>query len=257
LTACECEGSVEKHFSGGLDVDEERALRAHLPGCNLCRARYHRHLLLEALDPAASPVAARLARGLGLAFRGGARGRARAAWSLGVLLPLAGVAALLLVWARHPAPGNSGAGFQSRGAARAELHAFRLATGRAPRVLGDRLGSREELAFAYKNPTGRRYLLVFAVDEHRHVYWYHPAWSDERSTPTAVPIERGPETIELPEGIAHAYDGQRLVLHTLFTDRAVSVREVEELVRTDDAARLGLLGQHLERTLRVEREATP
>jgi hypothetical protein len=250
---------VEKHFARRIGPAEERALRQHLPGCDSCRTRYERHLLVEGLDPARPAGAARLAVGLGLPGAASASPRPRPqrlARTLGLMLPLAGAAALLLWWMRPSQPDAGTPEFQARGGGRTQLLTYRLSAGHPPSPVVDRLEVRDELAFVYRNPRGWPYLLVFGVDEHGHVYWYHPGWADQRSQPRAVPVEQGARSVELPEGIAHAYDGERLVLHALFTAQAMTVQEMEMRLRSGPVP-WSRLGEHLERSLRLERRGSP
>src|SRR5207245_502455 len=88
----------------------------------------------------------------------------------------------------------------------------------------------EDLAFAYSNPSSLSHLLVFGVDEHDHVYWYYPAWTNTAENPRAVGIAGGPEVRELPEGISHPLDGRSLTIFAIFTNDDPSVRTIEELV---------------------------
>jgi hypothetical protein len=119
-------------------------------------------------------------------------------------------------------------------AARApEVQVYRIYIGRrgtTSEKAGDFVYAGDELAFAYRNPAGKERLLVFAVDEHGHVYWYHPGWSDAGQNPTAVPISAEPGLHELPAAVLHKFDGERIMIHALFTDRELSVRQVESAV---------------------------
>jgi hypothetical protein len=119
-------------------------------------------------------------------------------------------------------------------AARApEVQIYRFSSGGRGAIAekaGDVVNASDELAFAYRNPAGKRRLLVFAVDEHGHVYWYHPGWSDAAENPTAVPISAGPGLHELPAAVLHKFDGERIMIHALFTDRELNVRQVESAV---------------------------
>ena len=101
---------------------------------------------------------------------------------------------------------------------------------------GDGPISDDELAFAYRNPARKGRLLVFAVDEHGHVYWYHPGWSDAGQNPTAVPISAEPGLHELPAAVLHKFDGERIMIHALFTDRELSVRQIEAAVASAERA---------------------
>jgi hypothetical protein len=228
--ACIMRGWIDEHFARRLGPRAEAELRAHLPECAACRQYYERHLVLASLDPAAPPAVDRLAAGLGLARPRPARWRPLAAAAV-----VAGAASLALLWAVHA---GTPEGFTARGAAdEAELLAYRLeGAARASLVAGE-VARADELAFAYRNPRGHRRLLVFGVDEHGHVFWYHPAWNDAHANPAAVAIAAGPGVHELPEAIAHDLDGQRLFIHAVFTDREITVREIEGLVAKGGGAR--------------------
>jgi hypothetical protein len=244
--------AIAAHFAGAGAPARDREMRAHLPGCAGCHAHYEQHLLLASLDPSGLSSQTRLARGLGLrAAAAPVRGRVTFGW-LGWCG--AAFAALAIVYTsggawpgRHagkgqPAettPGIVGevttrGGPASVAAARApELQIYRFAAGASGGVAqraGDVVYPGDELAFAYRNPAGMGRLLVFAVDEHGHVYWYHPGWSRPAENPTAVPISVEPGLHELPAAVLHNFDGDRIMIHALFTDRELTVRQVESVV---------------------------
>ncbi len=233
---------VEAHFAGRITPEEERRLRAHLPGCERCRGLYDRHLLFASLDPKSRPAEKRLARGLGIGagplgqrLRVGRYGVAVAAGAA-----LAGVAAMVVV----RLPDRVGDGYTARGGAAADEPAFEVyrVRGGAGVALknGAAIARTDELAFAYGNPGNAQHLVIFGVDEHQHVYWYHPAWTDPETEPAAVPIAQGPLLRELPEAIAHNFDGVRLRLFAIFSTRPLTVRQVEELLPADADARTAL-----------------
>jgi hypothetical protein len=93
-----------------------------------------------------------------------------------------------------------------------------------------RLSAGDELAFAYANPEEYERLLVFVVDELQHVYWYHPAWSDATTNPTAIPIEATKRVVELREAVGHAFAGHKLTLYGVFGHEALTVKTVEERI---------------------------
>jgi hypothetical protein len=242
--------AIDAHFAGASTPAREQAMRAHLPECAPCHDHYERRLLLARLDPAGVPAEARLARGLGLPAPGAAR--RSAGWGLGGLLGAAMAAACLLFWvapgrrAANPIASSSapsapfpaaGGDYATRGgpplpdAARLpQVMIFRIARAggvATPSSAADRVSARDELAFAYRNPGGKGRLLVFAVDEHRHVFWYHPEWSRAGEDPVGIPISVAPGLHELPAAVAQPFDGERLVIHALFTDRDLTVRQVE------------------------------
>ena len=95
------------------------------------------------------------------------------------------------------------------------------------------------------------------MDEHKHVYWYHPAWLNSEKKPVAVKIASDDDAEtpahELPEAIAHPLDGQKLDIVAVFAPRAVTVTEIEQKVAERGAdAPLGI-GVEARTRLRVEK----
>lgn len=210
-------------------------MRDHLPACPGCRDHYDRHLQLAALDPRALSSEERIARGLGLS----AGRRTRAGWRLAGLTVAAGLAAAVVLIL--PRGGHEGdCGFAARGGAGpggAELVVYRVpARPLAPRPAGDVVAPSDELAFAYRDPIGKGRLMIFGVDEHRHVYWYHPAWSRAEENPSGIAISTAPGLHELPEAVTQRLDGEELSMHALFSDQAITVRQVEAAVARSDGA---------------------
>ena len=123
---------------------------------------------------------------------------------------------------------------QARGTAAApgsQLLVYEVARGRAAAVRpASSIRADSALAFAYANISHRRRLMVFAVDEARRVYWYHPGWEKAADNPTAVDIEGDEAVHELPQAVTHRFSGRRLQLWGVFMDRPMSVREIEALV---------------------------
>jgi hypothetical protein len=232
--------AVVAHFAGRIDAAEERRLRVHLPECPGCRRFYGRALILSSADPAAPGARARLAQGLGLrgARRAGARRRARAL-SWGLVPALAGLALVLvvkLVTPVRPAPDPEPSARGPGATAAAALLVYRIPPRGAPRAIErEAIGADDELAFAYSNPGGWPYLLVFAVDEHGQIYWYHPAWRIGAPAPAAIRAQGGPGPFELPSATRHALHGRRLVLYAVFARRPVGVEEIERAARAAGA----------------------
>jgi hypothetical protein len=221
---CEHQRLVDRHFGRGLGRRRERALREHLPACAACRGRYERHLLLAELDPRRPAAQVRLGRALGI-HRPAIRARA---WAPA----LAAAAAIGLAWwATRPRPPESST-FAARGAGdgASRVAIYRVRPGAPPASVEGAIDAADELAFAYENPAGWRHLMIFGVDEHRHVYWYHPAWLDPSDDPAAISVEAGPVRRELPEAIRHALDGNRLRVYAVFSAAPPTVREIEAAV---------------------------
>jgi len=228
--ACAGEGrarfhrAVTSHFAGRISAADERALREHLPACGDCRRFYARAHVLASVDPQAPPARDRLARGLG--FRAAGRSRSSRVVRLAWAVPALALVALWLVPRGEPAPAPRGLVT----AAASAVLAYRIeANGPPRRLTGDgwTISRRDEVAFAYSNPGGWPFLMIFAVDEHAHVYWYHPAWRLGTPPPAAVAARIGPGPFELPSATRHDFDGTRLIVHTVFARRPVGVAEIE------------------------------
>jgi Putative zinc-finger len=218
---------IAAHFAGRISPDRERKLRTHLMECSECRASYDRHLVLSELDPAFPSAEQRLAVGLGLSPRPRSARIAVAGWAAATAM----AALVLLVVplrARHD-------DYTARGAAPIagdpQVLIYQVGRGQKPRAPRGTIGAGDELAFAYANSTGYRRLMIFGVDEHRHVYWYHPAWSDGSLDPHGVEIAGSAGVTEIPEAIRHDIDGHELTVVAVFTNDDLSVRKIEEMVR--------------------------
>lgn len=239
-SACSFSGDVDRHFALRLSPEKEHSLRNHLPDCELCRRRYDRQLLLAKLDPSAKKPEERLASGLGL--------RASPRRFSAVFVPLGGLAAaalsLMLVVQLQ---GRDEAGFAPRGAplSGSELIVHRATRTGALEPVEATIHADDELAFAYRNEGGSRFLMAFGVDEHRHVYWYYPTWLDPEEDPTAITISKVSASKELPEAIRHALDGQRLTVYGLFLEEPMTVSAIEALVQDEPQRLEGLPGAKL------------
>jgi len=218
---------VDAHFAGSISPAREREMRTHLPGCDSCRDYYDRQLLLSSLDPRAPSIQDRLGVGLGLS-----PAKQRTARAAPIAMALCAAAALLL--AVVPLRSRHGDDFVARGSSTTTLDPklliYRLEPGQLPHTLGKAMRGGDELAFAYVNPGSYEKLMIFAVDEHRHVYWYHPEWSKQTDDPHAIPIASGAEVREIPAAVSHAFDGSDLTLFAVFCNEDLSVRKVEQMI---------------------------
>ena len=84
--------------------------------------------------------------------------------------------------------------------------------------------------------------MVFAVDSRGAVHWYFPAWTDAKENPLAMEIAHGDSLQKLPDAIRHPLVPGKLRVYGLFTDHALTVREVEAGLGAGnlDRAKLGL-----------------
>lgn len=217
---------IDAHFRGRGSPGDDRDLRAHLSTCAACRAYYERHLELAALDPqGAVPMRERLARGLGLGAARPVAPRRRVALTLSAALALGAVALVFGLRARPELQARGGAASPG-----SQLLVYELAPGAGPRPVVSEVSGESGLAFAYANISRKSHLLVFAVDDDRRVYWYHPTWSSLREDPVAIDIERDDAVHEIPAAITHRFAGRRLQLFGVFVDGALSARQVEAVV---------------------------
>ena len=203
MKTCSLRTYVRRHFEGTISPRAERSMREHLPDCDACRKLYCRHLVLSRLDPMALPAEERLARGLGFGSRLGRRAR--------MGLGLVAVAALLLLVPKARTSGFSPRGHIGEGARRASrVLVYDVPERGMPTSAAGVLRRGDELAFSYENGSAKPRLAIFGVDEHGHVFWFHPAWTKETDDPVAIPVETDDRRHELPEAIRQRFDGTRL-----------------------------------------------
>jgi hypothetical protein len=250
---CPMRGHVDDHFARRLKPSTERSLREHLPNCVSCKSLYERHLLLRRLDPkAAGDSQKRLGQGLGLV-----RPPMPVAQSMAALAAVAVLTVGVLATRTAPFEPAGTEGFTARGGSEVTapeaLRVFRVRPGVAAEAVEGELRAGDELAFAYQNPNGRKWLLIYGVDEHQHVYWFHPSWSNPEEDPAALKAFGGVALHELPEAISHSLDGKQLVLHGVLADERLTVKQAEALLRGRNPAQpLPLPGaEHTSYTVKV------
>ena len=229
--------SIDAHFEGRISVSAEAEMRAHLPSCHRCREEYERRLVVARLDPRAAPAHDRMTYGLGFSPP---RSRRWSLWAITAGVPVAAAAGITLVlaWAERPrlAPLEDPSGFVSRVSRSGEASApifwtYRLDSTGHPSLVGSAIDASDELAFAYSNAVGGRYLVIVAVDEYGHVFWFHPAWPKDTPAPRSMPAALGPGPHELGQAIRHDFDGRRLDLYAILSSRQLEATEVEERIR--------------------------
>ena len=213
---------VDAHFAGRISAQEEAEMRRHLlEGCAACQFRYTRLAMVAKVQPGAATARERIAAGLGFGPRA-------FPWGRSLLFGLAAIAAMIaivvLVRDRQDR-------FASRGSANAgvELRVFQVRAGKSLPV-ANQIAPTDELAFAYRDGTGKHHLFIFGVDEHRHVYWFSPAWRSAAERPAAPAIAGDGAFHEIEDAVAHPYDGARLDVYGLFTDRPWNVAELDAAI---------------------------
>ncbi|HEX8701922.1 MAG TPA: hypothetical protein VF815_24045 [Myxococcaceae bacterium] len=253
---CPMRASVDDHFARRLKPGTERTLREHLPRCGSCKSLYDRYLLFRKLDPrAANDSQKRLGQGLGLV-----RPPLPVAQGVAALAAVVVLSVSVVMTREAPfEPAADMAGFTARGGAKVvapeALRVFRVRPGVPAEAVEGEVHARDELAFAYQNPNARKWLLIYGVDEHQHVYWFHPSWSNPDEEPAAVKAFGGVALHELPEAISHEFDGKTLVLHGVLADERLTVKQAEALLKGRAPEQpLPLAGaEHTSFTVRVRR----
>jgi len=174
-------------------------------------------------------------------------------WQAWLLVPAtaAATAAIMLVfWPR--AVVDDSAGFTARGTSAPSLDRFvslgifrKAAGGFIP--VGDTIRADDTLAFTYQNraSVGTRYLMVLAVDDGGHIFWYYPPRAEPDHEAPSLPIAGNGEPTELPEEITQELVPGPLRFFGLFSTKPLSVRDVEAAVALDLARAGGVT--HLER----------
>ena len=229
---------IDLHFRGESSLVLERPMRGHLVDCADCRAYYERQVLLAAVDPeTAIPPRDRLAAGLGLSLGPRERRSRLRGWAVAAPVAAACLATVLVVGFR------AGSGGQTRGRQlqSSQLLAYEVSKEGAVRQASDQIRPDSGLAFAYANIAHKGHLLVFAVDETRHVYWYHPAWNDSATDPTALAIQADDAVHEIPQSVYHQFRGRHLEVFGAFVDGPMSVRQIEAAIARAPIDALGRL----------------
>jgi hypothetical protein len=248
---CSEQRLVDRHFAGRLGVLQENEMRAHLPGCAACRDRYERHLLYAELTGRGRSAQERIAQGLELG-RPSERPWRVFPLSLATATAAAAMVAVMFQPTRHPpqlaqapkvapakvaTPPKPAGEFTPRGAppgGSAALQIYEVPRTGKPYLADGKISPRRELAFTYVNPRGYKKLLVFGIDDRGAVFWFYPEWTKAALNPEAVAIKPGLVPLELEAAIRHQLRGQRLRVVGIFTDESLTVREVEERVRSGD-----------------------
>ncbi|WNG47119.1 hypothetical protein F0U60_25575 [Archangium minus] len=226
-TACDMTPLVDRHFAASISPEDERRMRTHVTGCATCRDRYTRLELLSRLDPRAPKAQERLARGLG--FSSHAVSVRSTPWIPTLTVLAAACVALLLVrvpGVREDTAFTPRGGEAVAGPARLVVYAVGQDGNVAP--VGDTVRPEQELAFGYRNPEAKRFLMVFGVDSAGRVHWYFPSWTVPEEDPTSIPISPGDDLHELPEAISQSLAPGRLAVHAVFLDTPLTVRQMEE-----------------------------
>jgi len=235
---------VDDYFGGRLRLRGEDRMRARLGRCASCRARYRRHLIVEAAVPGGDERALdRLWRGIaragGIAPAPPRPSRARLAFAAALA-----VAAIVLIAVRLPprAPLRPDTAPAARGSAQdvpgmPAIHVFRSVSAHAAAPIGaGPIRAGDGLLFAYTNPDPQlTHLMIFAVapsdTQAVAVHWYYPAYRQLGENPEAVPILPGTTGMELGEEIRHPLRPGPARIYALFLREPHRVLEIESMIQ--------------------------
>jgi hypothetical protein len=226
---------IDAHFRGKVAAAQEQAMREHMINCDDCRAYYKRKLLLAKLDPKGLDSQTRLARGLGVS------NRSVLLRPLALVAVASAVLVFMVIWHQNTVTtGNDS--FIARGDNGSEeatrLWIYRVHPGQPAVAADDAIDVTDELAFAYENAENKKYLMVFGIDEHKNVYWYHPEWQASMKDPKAVSVSKKLGIQELPTAVRHQLKGDTLRIVGVFTDQPITVKQVEALIRESEGLQI-------------------
>jgi len=229
--------TIDAHFAARGATGALAQVGSHLESCGECRGYFSQRELLARLDPRAASAKERIAASVGIALPSSTPPLFTPLRSLSAVASAGALAAVLVVATQ----GSDDDGFTARGSGRvvdtdtAPVRAFRIVGDEAVAV-GDAISPDDELAFTYRNPEAKSHLMIFAVDDRREVYWYHPAWTDPESDPAAVAVAPGEGFRELPEAVRHDLrSSTKLRVYAYFTDGTTTVRAVERALADQGA----------------------
>lgn len=193
---------IEKQFDEGVIAPlSMQALRAHLRGCEACKAVYDAHAQVEqALDGGANQAARFVARGRPR-VESVRRPERRFVWVAAATV--AAAAALVFFIMRpdiEPLIARGGPGDVEP-----TIQIFRQATTEKPQRARAAIRAGDGLLFAYTNPkrSAARYLAIVGRDASGQIRWYHPQWLDATTQPKTIAIKPGVADAELPDAVRH------------------------------------------------------
>ena len=225
---------AEEALSAWVDGQGDQALSQHVRSCAACAKQVEQ--LRAVVRELAQLELAREAPAFTSAVQAklGARPAKRPfvpLFAAGAVL--AACLAVLGVWPQQQ-------GFEARGGgdatgSRLGFEVYVHQKGRAAARLAEaqRVSTSTGYSFVVLNRSHQQqYLMLFALDAHKDVHWFYPAFVDPKSDPSSLLVPAAPEVRALPEGITPeraAAGPVRFV--ALFTAAPLRVAEIEARVR--------------------------
>jgi len=216
--SCLSDRALDMMMAGELAPELRAKAEQHLPGCELCAARYRELEAARAAFPREAPAFARVAA----AAQPARAPRRRWSWLLGGAFATAGAAAaaLILVWRAAP-PGDD---VRTKGGDKLGffvLHAGAVREGASGEVV--QAGDRLQVVYTAKQP---RYLAVFSRDAKGATSVAFPR------EPVAAKIQPGTST-PLPYSFALDAAPGVEALHGLFCDRPLPLEPLRRTLERD------------------------
>jgi len=232
LTLKDAKRIIDAHFEGRGGPHSAEAARKAIAEVPAAQAHYEKRALLAELDPKGMGAQDRIAASLGIPTSSPTPSKTPWFAGVGAFAMAAGLFAVLMT--QPTDDGFVARGSGDAGEVQATVIAYNLSKNKKALAASDVMGKDDELAFAYVNPQGQKHLMVFAVDEKKNVYWFHPAWTDPDARPSAIAVEQTTQQHELKEAVAHDYQGGKLQVFAYFSDEPHDVVEVESWVGKGD-----------------------
>lgn len=226
MTHEEARARIAKQFDDGmLGPLEMQALRAHLRGCDACKAVYDEHAQIErALDGGANQAARFIARGRPR-VESPPRGARRFVWAAAATV--AAAAALVFFVMRpdiEPMIARGGPGEVTP-----QIQLFKQAGDEAPVRSTGSIAATDGLLFAYTNPkrSAARFLAIAGRDASGQIRWFHPQWLNASERPKTIEIDAGVADKELPNIVRHPYPPGPLEICGVFSAKPRSVPDLD------------------------------
>lgn len=223
---------TRQFHEGPLEPEENRALRAHIRGCERCKKTYDQFARIERqLEHTLIPEA-QLQRLTPMP----APRPSRALRLLKVAAPMLAIAAAVaLFFLKPPVRVEERAAFTARsegGTGRAAWIKIFRARNSEIEPLGATMRSGDGLLFAYNNlsRSSARYLMIVGLDAARKAHWYFPAYKSIEERPVSIQIEQGAANTPLKERVFFDYAPGPLRICGVFTTEPLRVKEVDRLI---------------------------
>lgn len=267
MTTCPKNEEIILFLDGELSVNQCKELKEHFAQCSLCeKALGEFERILKRMAPSEEDKDPALVNGImaaishGLVKRPLKEQETSRPWYKWLWAPAVAIAAAASVaaicfnlgvfTAAPKSTRNTDPAFLARGGAETAeaenkrwfsfaVYARQTAGQSAYQEVRERISPDTRLVFSYTNlQKAPRQLMIFAVDNQGHIFWYYPAIDQRHPDPVGLDIQTG--KFELSEEIKHELQPGPLKLMALFTKKPLSVSQVEHLLKSKLGAPINL-----------------